>query len=257
MVVLRSRFIRYFQGAAIRWISVALLLAAASGAIAQKAPKMNAGKAKARSTIDLSLGIFGQLTPTRTSIDITSVEDVKSQFITTYDQKIQGTSSSAGVLGTLHQSFTPWLGYDVNFGYTRFTEKYSEGIYDTTTPPTTNAPSGFYLGSVGDDMYELTAAYVVQGPRARHVDTFFQLGGGVLSFLPTQNPSPYGVLFRPTMVFGSGVNYRLSAHWALRGEYRGLFYKNPAFNASSPMPEFCTVTSEPTISIVYRFGRKK
>lgn len=257
VVVMRLRFIRYFQCAAIRCISFALLLAAASGAVAQKAPKMNIGKAKARSTIDLSLGIFGQLTPTRTSTDISSVVNVESQIVTTYDEKIQGTSSSAGILGTFHQSFSPWLGYDVNLGYTRFTEKYSEGIYDTTTPPTTNTPSSFYLGSVGEDMYEFTAASVVQGPRTKHLDTFFQLGGGVLSFLPTQDPSPYSVLFRPTMVFGSGLNYRLSAHWALRGEYRGLFYKNPAFNGTFPMPEFCTVTSEPTLSIVYRFGKKK
>ncbi|MFP5276262.1 MAG: hypothetical protein ACLGPM_04040 [Acidobacteriota bacterium] len=259
VVMLHSRFTRYFQGAVIRWISL-VLLTATSGAFAQGAPNASVGKAKSRSTIDLSLGIFGQLTPTYTSTDVSSVKDVESQIITTYDQKIQGTSSSVGILGTLHQSFKPWLGYDVNFGYTRFTEKYSEGIYDTITPPTANIPSSFHLGSIGESTYELTAAYLVQGPRTKRIDTFFQLGGGVLSFLPTQDPSPYWVLFRPTLVFGTGMNYRLSEHWALRAEYRGLFYRNPYYNLAPtdvPMVEFDDVTNEPTISMVYRFGRKR
>lgn len=260
MVVFRLRFIRYFRGTAVRRISFALLLVAAPGAFAQGAPNANAGKAKPRSTLDLSLGIFGQLTPTRTSTDVSSVEDVKSQILTTYDQTIQGTSSSVGILGTLHQSFKPWLGYDVNFGYTRFTEKYSEGIYDTINPPSTNTPSSFHLGSIGENTYELTAAYLVQGPRTKRIDTFFQLGGGVLSFLPTQDPSPYWILFRPALVFGTGMNYRLSEHWALRTEYRGLFYRNPYYNLAPtnvPMVEFDDVTNEPTISMVYRFGRKR
>ena len=80
-----------------------------------------------------------------------------------------------------------------------------------------------------------------------------------MSFLPAQNPSPYWVLFRPAMVFGTGLNYRLSEHWALRGEYRGLFYKTPYFagaDTNVPTARLYTVTHEPTISIVYRFGRK-
>lgn len=256
--MLRSRFTRYSQGAAIRWISVALLLTATSGAFSQEAPNVNPGKTKTRSTIDLSLGISGQLTPTRASM-----ETGTGALWTSIRQTTQGAPASAGVLGTFHQSFRPWLGYIVSMGYSRFDENYSSGtqnIANPTNPPQYPSYSYFSAGSIGENVYELTGAYFLQGPTAKHIHTFFQLGGGVLTFLPTQDPSPYWLLFRPVLVFGTGMNYRLSEHWALRAEYRGLFYRDPYYNLAPtnvPMVEFDDVTNEPTISMVYRFGRKR
>jgi hypothetical protein len=250
----------HFPNSFFRRITVAAFLAMTSGALGAQDQTVvtPTSKGKSSSAIDVSLGVFGQLTPAQTPTE-TSV------FLngTAYDQTVQGTSPSAGVLTTIHQSFRPWLGYNINFGYSRFSEQYSQGMYfpNPTTP--TNPISSFSYGSIGENMYELTGAYLVQGPRARHVDTFFQLGGGVLSFLPTQDPSPYWVEFRPVMVFGTGINYRFSNHWALRGEYRGLFYKNPSFSgirtADSDVPtvKLYTITHEPTISLVYRFGAKR
>ncbi|HEY1743478.1 MAG TPA: hypothetical protein VGG18_09960, partial [Granulicella sp.] len=181
-----------------------------------------------------------------------------------------GTSPSAGVLGTFHQSLRPWLGYNVNMGYSRFSENYSQGsAYLPTTnqggqvppPPLQNNPSSnFSQGSIGTNMYELTVAYAVQGPKTKRFSTFAQLGGGGLYFLPTQDPSPYAEQVRATMVFGVGMNYKLSEHFALRAEYRGLFYKNPDFkNPDAPIPisKLFTVTNEPTLSVVYTFGRGK
>lgn len=260
MALSRFRFIFHSSNSFFRWITVAAFLATISGALAAQTQTVSAhaSNGNSSSAIDVSLGIFGQFTPARTPTEITPYRDG-----TAYDQTTQGTSTSAGFLGTFHQSFRPWLGYNVNFGYSRFSEQYSQGMYfpNPTTP--TNPISSFSYGSIGENMYELTGAYLVQGPRARHVDTFFQLGGGVLSFLPTQDPSPYWVEFRPVMVFGTGINYRFSNHWALRGEYRGLFYKNPSFSgirtADSDVPtvKLYTITHEPTISLVYRFGAKR
>jgi len=215
-------------------------------------------KGESNSAIDVSLGIFGQFTPARTPTEITPYQNG-----TTYDQTTQGTSNSAGFLGTFHQSFRPWLGYNVNFGYSRFSEQYSQGSYFPNPSQPTNPISSFTYGSIGEKMYELTGASVVQGPRTKRIETFFQLGGGALSFLPTQNPSPYWVEFRPVMVFGTGMNYRVSKHWGFRTEYRGLFYKTPSFNgfrgANSDVPtvKLYTITNEPTISLVYRFGAKR
>jgi hypothetical protein len=112
-------------------------------------------------------------------------------------------------------------------------------------------------------VYEFTGAALFQGPRAKRFETFFQVGVGALTFLPTQNLSPYWVLFRPVMVFGAGVDHRLSSHWALRAEYRGLLYRSPSFDGirtadtDVPTSKLYTVTSEPTIGIVYRLGVKK
>lgn len=236
--------------------------AATSGAPAGQAQtkSTHTSKGKSDSAIDISLGMFGQLTPTRTP---TNVATESSGSI--YTQSIQGTSASAGALGTFRQSFGRWLGYNVNFGYSRFSEKYSQGIVFIPNPsyvPALNPTSNFARGSIGTNMYELTGAYLVHGPRAKRVDTFAQLGGGVLSFLPTQNPSPYSVQFRPTMVFGAGIDYKLSQHLALRAEYRGLFLKNPDFKGDNGVgsvitSKLFTVTNEPTLSIVYRFGPRR
>lgn len=205
---------------------------------------------------DLSLGVFGQLTPSRIPV-ATSVFSSG----TGVTQTTQGTSPSAGVLGTFHQSVRPWLGYNVNIGYSRFSENYSEGWAVLPNKTSINPPNySFAQGSIGTNMYELTVAYAVQGPKTKHFTTFAQLGGGGLFFLPTKDPAPYSEQIRTTMVFGVGMNYKLSEHLGLRAEYRGLFYKNPDFKGfDSPIPvsKLFTVTSEPTIGIVYTFGHGK
>ncbi len=207
--------------------------------------------------VDVSLGAFGQLTDTRTA---TTLEQI--QIATSTTQRTQGTSPSAGVLGTLHQSFRPWLGYNVNLGYTRFSENYS---YGTAVVPANNSTivrpsSSFSQGTIGTNMYELTIAYVVEGPRNRRFSTFGQFGGGGLFFLPTQSNSSASQQTRPAMVFGVGMNYKLTNHLDVRAEYRGLFYKGPDFAyyvPNFPTTKLFTVTNTPAVSLVYRFGGTK
>jgi opacity protein-like surface antigen len=206
-------------------------------------------------SIDVSLGVFGQLTGTR--VPITTIQD---DFGVHTIQTTQGTSPSAGVLGTFHQSFKPWLGYNVNLGYTRFSENYSYGAAFVPAEALTFKPwSSFSQGSIGTNMYELTIAYVFEGPRNKRFSTFGQFGGGGLFFLPTQNSSPANQQTRPAMIFGVGMNYKLTQHFDVRAEYRGLFYKNPdfAYSEGFPMTKLFTVTNSPAVSLVYRFGGGK
>jgi opacity protein-like surface antigen len=208
-------------------------------------------KAKSHSEINISLGVFGQTTATRML-----THAFYGEGWTSFDQTTMGNSNSVGVLGTLHQSFRPWLGYSVNLGYTRVSEKFSYGGEATASPQQPGyICCVFFHDSAGFNMYELTAAPSVHGPRTTRMDTFAQLGGGVLSFLPTMNPSPSRVMFRPAGLFGAGLDYKLSPHWALRAEYRGLLYRLPDFRDTGGRKPY-TVTHEPTISVVYRFGEK-
>lgn len=241
----------------LRMLAVVALLAAILGtqpALTQTTDAQIATK-KFTPSMDISLGISGQLTRTRTPTTIAPATN--GDYVT---QFTQGTSPSAGVLGTFHQSFSRWLGYDVNLGYGRFTENYSLGDgFARNKPPTVQVPSSFSQGSVGTNMYETTIAYVVQGPTARKFDTFAQLGGGGLWFLPNTGLSAYNEQVRPAMLFGVGMNYRLSEHFGIRAEYRGLFYKNPDFAYSmslAPISKLFTVTSQPTVSVVYNFHRE-
>ena len=123
--------------------------------------------------MNVSLGVFGQLTPARTPIDKTT-----DPYGTVYTQSTQGTSASAGVLGTFHQSFGRWLGYSVNLGYSRLAENNSQGTAYIPNPkdnPPERPYSYFAQGSIGTNMYELTGAYVVEGPRTKRGDMFVQL----------------------------------------------------------------------------------
>jgi opacity protein-like surface antigen len=192
-------------------------------------------------------------TPVTATVDLFGVNST---------QTTQGTSPSAGVLGTFHQAPKPWLGYNVNVGYSRFFENYSFGQAYVPNAASTSSPySYFSQGSIGTNMYELSIAYAIQGPKTKRFTTFAQIGGGGLWFLPTQNPSPYKAQVRAAMVFGAGLNYKLTDHLGVRAEYRGLFYKNPDFAYYSghvvPISKLFTATSEPTISVVYTFGGAK
>lgn len=245
-------------GALIQWIMVAVALTTATSSFAQLVPKVTAQSRKEQSSsfTDISMGVFGQLTLARMPANTFS-----NQFGTYTFQNTQGTSASAGVLGTFHQSFRPWVGYNINLGYSRFNEDYSEGAGLIPNPSAVRQPFSydtFLRASLGVNMYEVTVAYVVQGPRTARFDTFAQFGAGGMAFLPTR--APYGVMIRPAMIFGTGCDYALSDHWALRGEYRGLFYRNPGFRGavdSVPTTQMYTITNEPTISLVYRFEGKK
>ncbi|WP_245632554.1 hypothetical protein [Edaphobacter aggregans] len=204
----------------------------------------------------VSVGIFGQLTQARTPI--TSLQDSNGLFTT---QKSQSASPSAGVLGTFHQQFTRWLGYNVNVGYTRFTENYSYGTaYIPSAPPSTASSSSFTRGSIGTNVVETTVAIVAQGPRSRHFTTFAQFGGGGLFFVPFTHSDAYNRQVRPTMVFGVGMNYRLTDHFGIRAEYRGLFYKSPDFAPtlnSVPVTRLFTVTNQPVFGLTYTFGGRQ
>lgn len=232
-----------------------ILIQATAGDAAAQAPQQQQ-RGNAVSGMDVSVGIFGQLTQGRTPI--TSQQYSNGLFTT---QKSQNASPSAGVLGTFHQQFTRWFGYNVNAGYTRFTENYSYGT--AVVPPATSSfppTSSFTQGAIGTNVVETTVAMVVQGPRARRFNTFAQLGGGGLFFVPFTHSDVYHNQIRPAMVFGIGMNYRLTEHLGLKAEYRGLFYKSPDFSPTRndvPVTRLFTVTNEPVVSLTYTFGGRK
>jgi len=200
---------------------------------------------------DVSLGFLGQMTFARTPATFAVYP-----AWTVVDQKTQSESPSAGALVTFHGAMKPYLGYNVNFSYTRFTQTDSEGSgyvpgQGTTTPP---GGASFSAGALDTHMYELTLAYAFNGPRAKRFRTFGQLGAGGLFFVPIETSFAHQQT-RPAMVFGTGMEYDVSRHFSVRAEYRGLFYKGPDFAIDNGFPKqrLFTVTNTPAISLVYRF----
>jgi hypothetical protein len=184
----------------------------------------------------ISLGAAAQLTATRVQID---------QF---NSFNTQALDPSAAVLGTIRQSFKPWLGYTANFGFTRTTE--------VNTGPTIAEDASHYL-AIPSNVYETSVAWHLQNHITPRLTGFVDAGAGALTFLP-HHVYPTGfapaVTFRPLGLASIGIDYRLTPHLALRAEYRGLIYKYPDFGGY--VPRSVTLTSQPTISLVYQFDRK-
>ncbi len=195
--------------------------------------------------MNLTIGATAQLTATRTA------NQYGSQFI-------QGTTPTLGLLAGFHHQIKPLEGYNVNFGYTRLTENYQRN--NGTTNPATGVTSGSYTrGSVPADVYEVSGMYVVKRPQiGRQYQPFAEAGGGAVIFAPTAAPFQGHTSVRAAFVFGGGVEYRIGYHLGVRAEYRGLMYKYPDFGdvtSQVPVSKFFTVTSEPAVSLIYRFGR--
>ena len=196
----------------------------------------------------VSLGGFGQLTAPRLS-------DGSAGFVT------QSLTPSAGVLGTFQQSFRPWLGYSVNMGYTRGSE------HNTNNAGVGSAGAAADY-SIANNVYELSLSYLAKTRLTKKLTGFADVGAGMMTFLPEHRgadainyvPAHYrslvpSVNFRPLGVGGVGVDYHLNAKLALRAEYRAQVYKYADYGTG--LPKLTTVTSEPTVSLVYNFGGKK
>jgi opacity protein-like surface antigen len=173
--------------------------------------------------LDGSVNIFGQFSGTSNG---NGVQDKPTD--------------SLGVIASVRQSFHLWLGYEINYGYTRFSERYS------------TLPFG-----VQNNVHEVTGAYLVQGPTIPllGLQPFGAIGVGALVFLPTTTGGQrYSQQYRLPLLYEVGVNYPiLTSHLGLRLQYRGLSYKTPDFNASLITTNARRQTSEPSVGAYFRF----
>jgi hypothetical protein len=149
-------------------------------------------------------------------------------------------TESMGALATVRQSFHPWLGYEVNYSYTRFTERFS------------NIPFG-----VQNNVHEVSVAYLLQGPTLPilGLQPFGTVGAGALIFLPTTvGGQKYTQQTRVPLLYEVGVNYPvITSHLGLRFQYRGLVYKAPDFNAAPLTTNARRQTSELALGAYLRF----
>jgi hypothetical protein len=168
-----------------------------------------------------AVAVFGQFTGTTSGDGVTD-----------------SPTESVGTLATFRQSFHPWLGYEVNYSYTRFTERYS------------TIPFG-----VQNNVNEVTGAYLVQGPSFLGLQPFGAIGFGALIFLPTTvGGQKYPQQNLIPLLYEVGVNYPiLTSHLGLRLQYRGLSYKTPDFNATLLTTGTRRTTSEPSVGAYLRF----
>jgi opacity protein-like surface antigen len=173
--------------------------------------------------LDGSVNIFGQFSGTSNG---NGVKD--------------SPTDSLGVIASVRQSLHPWLGYEINYGYTRFGERYSTLAF-----------------GVQNNVHEVSGAYLLQGPTIPllGLQPYGAVGLGALVFLPTTvGGQHYSQQYRLAVLYEVGVNYPiLTSHLGLRLQYRGLSYKTPDFNASIITTNARRQTSEPSVGAYFRF----
>jgi hypothetical protein len=154
------------------------------------------------------------------------------------------TTESGGGLVSFRQPRRPWLGYEVNVGYTKFYEAYNKGVT-----------------KVESNVTDFSVSYLLQSPAYSGIQAYLALGGGIIVFSPisgtvTNFNGPATALpsqLLPEFTWNLGLNYSLFKRVGVQGGLRGLKYKTPDFHQFPLDTKTLRTTLEPNIGVFYRF----
>lgn len=156
----------------------------------------------------------------------------------------QAVTNSGGILGSFRYQFRHNAAIELNYGYTRNSQIYTNG-------------NAFTFQEQQANVHELTAAYVYQFDRRKKLNPFVLGGGGLLLFRP-RTASTHSLVDpqndnEGTFLFGVGANYRLTDALGIRVQFRGLIYKAPDFGVAAASTGAWALTGEPSIGLTLRF----
>lgn len=211
-----------------------------------------AGSAAAQATTESSTFLSRQLD--RTDFGLSGVgEFTNNTNGTNYlSQQVNlVTSNTLGALGTLHYQKSPFVGFEVNYGYVRYTENYTL----TSTAQSPPGSSSYVLG-IQTNQDEITVGYRAQS-RSQYfgLQPFAAVGAGTILFKPTSGggqrlPNQY----RAGYYYAVGAEAPLlGPHFGVRGQFRQVFYYAPDFLENYLTDKQRQITSEPTIGVFLRF----
>lgn len=165
----------------------------------------------------------------------------------------QSASTSAGYFASLRLKLAPMFWLEGNYGRTENSQFY-------------NSSTSYRIQG---RITELTGDLVVRPWHIGKFQTFLFGGGGVLVFNPTQTlvilvppgqtvatevPVALGAAreYRTTVIYGGGVDYKLISRFALRLQYRGLFFTAPDYKLDI-FTDGKAHMAEPSVGLVFRF----
>jgi hypothetical protein len=154
-----------------------------------------------------------------------------------------GTTSSGGPMLTYRQTPRWWFGYEVNYGFTRYTDAYFFNTY-----------------RVKHDSNELSLAYLVDYPVYKGLKIFGTLGVGIMSLRPTQFggaiavvPASLPTQTVPLFVDSIGVEKPVTSRIGIRVQFRGDTYKDPDFKQPILDTYHLRASFEPAVGVYYKF----
>jgi len=159
----------------------------------------------------------------------------------------QRTNNSVGAIGDLRYDFGKHSAVGFAFTINRDTEYYF-------------ATSG-YTSQVQSNNGELIGTYIFRLPSNEKVKPFAMFGGGLVRFAPNNNlqnnvGNTPSAVNKAAFAYGFGTDLKVSDHWGIRLQYRGLVRQSPDYKLSSSDAfgtELKAHVAEPSIQLVYHF----
>jgi hypothetical protein len=220
----------------VRSVLFCLLLTTAGSIAKAQATSQNPGLDRQLSRIDL--GVNGVGVFNKASNGFATVNGVPNTPVSL------SPGNTAGALVTLRYIVSPFVGFEGNYGYARYT--------DTFTPfGTANSSAG-----VQQNASEYSFGYVAHARKQYFgVTPFASAGLGTIVFRPT--PGGGEALpeqARAAYYFSVGAETTvLSPHFGIRAQYRQVFFKAPDFLTNYLTIEQRTTTYEPGVGFFLRF----
>jgi len=220
----------------VRSVLFCLLLTAAGSIAKAQTTSQNPGLDRQLSRIDLAVtgvGVFN-----KSSSGFAPVNGKPNTAVNL------SPGNTAGAVVTLRYTVSPFVGFEGNYGYARYT--------DTFTPfglPGTSA-------GVQQNASEYTLGYVVHARKQYFgLSPFASGGAGSMVFRPT--PGGGEALpeqARAVYYFSVGAETTvLSPHFGIRAQYRQVFFKAPDFLTNYLTIQQHTTTFEPGVGFFLRF----
>jgi hypothetical protein len=201
---------------------------------------------------NISVGGTGQFTTVLTSNPQPAPLSAPFGFVSSTALR-QDTTWSAGGVASLQMHPLPWIGLQVNYGYTRYQERFQYAYLSTP-----GISSGVHLAQVPVDQHEATAGYLLH-PRFLKLQPYVAVGGGAIDFNPrggvtASSPTSGTYQWRGAGYLETGFDLPTgSKHIGFRISGRSLYYRAPNFDTPGISTRSWRVTSEPAISAVYKF----
>jgi opacity protein-like surface antigen len=172
----------------------------------------------------------------------------KSLAETNQNPNTQATTNSVGAVVDVRYDFGHHSAVDLALTLNRSTELFYWASQSNVSRIQSN--NGEMIGS-----------YIFRLPSKEFVKPYFLLGGGMVRFSPNNNSYNTGVPSTDTKIafaYGFGSDFKVSDHWGLRLQYRGLLRGDPDFKLLNNVSNsFGTGVKahvpEPSIQIVYHF----
>ena len=212
----------------VRSLVACLFAALAVPAVRAQAVSGNPTIDRHLSRLDFGVGGFGSITKDVSGTNYLGVN------------LTQQTSNTVGALIQVRYTKSPWLGFEFNYSYARYTQNFSNYI---TTGVQTNAN-------------EYTLGYIAHPARQfAGMQPFFGGGLGSTAFRPTPGGGQsLPQQARMTYYYTVGLEkIILGDHFGLRGQFRQTFYKAPDFGQNFFTIQQQTHTIEPGAGFFLRF----